>query len=128
MHMRVFSNLRARRGFGALAFAACVVGLLIAGPALAQVNNAAVELQVSDSGKLPLPGVTAKLTNPATGLMRTEPTDAAGIARFAALPPGTYTIRIELEGFVPVSEENLELRVGSTLRCSSPRPRRKWSP
>ncbi len=117
--MRVFSNLRARRGFGALAFAACVVGLLIAGPALAQVNNAAVELQVSDSGKLPLPGVTAKLTNPATGLMRTEPTDAAGIARFAALPPGTYTIRIELEGFVPVSEENLELRVGQTLRINA---------
>ncbi|MGD1147557.1 MAG: TonB-dependent receptor [Thermoanaerobaculaceae bacterium] len=119
MHVRVFSNQRARIGLGALVFAACVAGLLLAGPALAQVNNATVELQVSDSGKLPLPGVTAKLANSATGLVRTLPTDAAGIARFAALPPGTYTVRLELEGFVPVSEENLELRVGQALRITA---------
>jgi len=103
----------------ALAAVAGLLGLLVVGPVLAQVNTAVVELQVSDSGKLALPGVSAKLSNPATGLLRTVSTDAAGLARFAALPPGTYTVRLELEGFVPVSEENLELRVGQTMRINA---------
>jgi hypothetical protein len=99
--------------------AACLLAVLVAGPVRAQVNNGEIDLQVSDAGKLPLPGVTAQLTNPATGLARTLPTDAAGVARFAALPPGTYTVRLELEGFVPVSEENLQLRVGQVLRVNA---------
>ncbi len=99
--------------------AAGLAGLLVAGPVLAQVNNAEIELQVVDSGRLPLPGVTAKLTNAATGLERTLPSDPTGLVRFAALPPGTYGIRIELDGFVPVAEDNLALRVGQTLRVNA---------
>ena len=63
--------------------------------------------------------MTVKLTNTATGLERTLPTDAAGLARFAALPPGTYAVRLELDGFAPVAEENLALRVGQTLRVNA---------
>ncbi|OFV82911.1 MAG: hypothetical protein A2Y78_03970 [Acidobacteria bacterium RBG_13_68_16] len=117
--MRWLSRKQARLGPGALAVAACVAGLLLAGPVLAQVNNAVVELRVADAGKLALPGVTAKLTNPATGLSRTMTTEADGGALFAALPPGTYTLRLDLEGFVAVVEENLALRVGQTLRVNA---------
>lgn len=117
--MRRLYGQRARLGPAALAVAACVAGLLLAGPVLAQVNNAVVELHVLDTGKLALPGVTAKLTNPATGLSRMIVTEADGGARFAALPPGTYSLRLELEGFVPVVEENLALRVGQTLRVNA---------
>jgi hypothetical protein len=99
--------------------AVCLLAVLVAGPVRAQVNNGEIELQVSDIGKLPLPGVTAKVTSPVTGLARTMVTDVAGVARFAALPPGTYNVRIELEGFVPVVEENLALRVGQTLRVNA---------
>jgi len=119
MSMRKLSSQRAWPGPATLAAVACLLGALLAGPALAQISNAVVELQVSDTAKAPLPGVTAKLANPATGLVRTLQTDAVGFARFAALPPGTYTIRVELDGFVPVAEENLELRVGQTLRVSA---------
>jgi hypothetical protein len=119
MQMRWLTSQRARLGPGALAVAACVAGLLLAGPVLAQVNNAVVELRVSDTAKLPLPGVTAKLTSPATGLARIMTTEADGAARFAALPPGSYTLRLELGGFVPVIEENLALRVGQTLRINA---------
>jgi len=97
----------------------CLLGLLTAGPLAAQVNNAVVDLQVSDTGKMPLPGVTAKLANPATGLARTMVTDAAGAARFAALPPGIYQLKIELDGFQPVVEEGIALRVGQTVRISA---------
>ncbi|OYV88489.1 MAG: hypothetical protein B7Z68_13240, partial [Acidobacteria bacterium 21-70-11] len=99
--------------------AACLICLLVAGPVVAQVSNAQIELRVADTGKLPLPGVTVKLTNVATGLERTLPTDAAGLARFAALPPGTYAIRLDLDGFAPVAEENLALRVGQVLRVNA---------
>jgi hypothetical protein len=119
MQMRRLYSQRARLGPAALAVAACVAGLLLASPVLAQVNNAVVELHVLDTGKLALPGVTAKLTNPATGLSRMIVTEADGGARFAALPPGTYSLRLELEGFVPVAEENLALRVGQTLRVNA---------
>jgi hypothetical protein len=99
--------------------AVCLLAVFLAAPVRAQVNNGEIELQVSDTGKLPLPGVTARLTSPVTGLARTMVTDAAGVARFAALPPGTYNVRIELEGFVPVAEEDLALRVGQTLRVNA---------
>jgi hypothetical protein len=117
--MRWLTSQRARLGPGALAVAACVAGLLLAGPVLAQVNNAVVELRVSDTAKLPLPGVTAKLSSPATGLARIMTTEADGAARFAALPPGPYTLRLELGGFVPVVDENLALLVGQTLRITA---------
>ncbi len=119
MMMQTLSNQRAWPWRAAFWTAACLAGLIVAGPAIAQVNNAAIELRVADTGKLPLPGVTAKLTNPATGLARTMPTDAAGLARFAALPPGTYSIHIELDGFVPVAEDNLVVRVGQVLHVNA---------
>ena len=118
MVMRTLPNHAWPRRAAAVA-AACLIGLLLAGPAVAQVSNAQIELRVADTGKLPLPGVTVKLTNPATGLERTLPTDAAGIVRFVALPPGTYAIRLDLDGFAPVAEESLELRVGQTLRVNA---------
>ncbi|HVN76765.1 MAG TPA: TonB-dependent receptor [Thermoanaerobaculaceae bacterium] len=117
--MRRQTDQNTRRRPLSFALAACVAGLLVAGTVLAQVDTGVVELRVADAGKLALPGVTAKLTNAATGLVRTMTTDAAGIGRFAALPPGTYGIRLELEGFVPVSEDKLELRVGQTLQVNA---------
>jgi hypothetical protein len=97
----------------------CLLGLLAAGPVAAQVSNGAVELQVADTGKLPLPGVTVKLANPATGLARAMVTDAGGIVSFVALPPGTYQLKLELDGFQPVVEEGLALRVGQTLHINA---------
>ena len=117
MTMRTLLN-HARPRLAAVA-AACVIGLLFAGPVAAQVSNAEIELRVADTGHQPLPGVTAKLTNTATGLERVMPTDGAGLARFAALPPGTYAIHLELDGFSPVAEDNLQLHVGQLLRINA---------
>ena len=117
--MRTLTNHRAWPRRAALWTAVCLLGLIVAGPAVAQINNAEIQLRVADTGKLPLPGVTAKVTNTATGLYRTVQTDAAGLARFAALPPGTYNVLIELDGFVPVAEDDLVVRVGQVLRVNA---------
>ena len=116
--MRRLSSQRARPGPGALAVAACVAGLLLAGPVPAQVNNAVVELQVADTGKLPLPGVSVKLAQPATGFERVMVTGENGSVRIAAVPPGEYELTLDLGGFLPVTEK-LVLRVGQTLRVNA---------
>ncbi|HUK13463.1 MAG TPA: TonB-dependent receptor [Thermoanaerobaculaceae bacterium] len=114
------ASVRNLKGWPRLAVAAAMVCLagLLAGPAAAQISTGAVELLVSDTGKLPLPGATVKLTGSETGFERTTVTDAGGAARIAAVPPGTYVIRVELPGFRPVAEENLALRIGQVLRIN----------
>jgi hypothetical protein len=96
----------------------CLVGAFVAPVVWAQVNNAVVEVLVFDSAKLPLPGVSARLAQPATGFERVTVTDEHGLVRIAAVPPGDYVLSLELSGFAPVTE-NLVLRVGQVLRVNA---------
>src|SRR3989442_15375688 len=50
-----------------------------------------------------VPGATVTLTQAATGLVHTNASNETGVFRFAALPPGQYSIKIELQGFKPVA-------------------------
>jgi carboxypeptidase family protein len=97
---------------------ALAVGLAIvaAGPLGAQVSTASVEVQASGTDGAPLPGVTVTLQNTETGLTRTEVTGEQGIATLPALPPGTYKAELELQGFSPVSQDGVVLRVGQTAK------------
>jgi len=40
------------------------------------------------------------------------------MARLIALPPGTYTVKIELQGFTSVEQAGVTLRVGQTARVN----------
>jgi hypothetical protein len=88
--------------------------VLAAAPSAAQVNTATIEVVVTDNNNQPLPGVTVRVTSPATGLDLNTVTAAAGTARIGALPPGTYDVVFELQGFNPLSQKGLVLRVGQT--------------
>ncbi len=90
--------------------------LLLAVPGMAQVSTASVEAHVTDTDGGILPGVTVTLENVDTGLTRVSVTGEAGDASLAALPPGTYTARFELEGFSPASQDGVVLRVGQTVQ------------
>ena len=109
------SKRRFRIGVLALAGIAMLV-LAPTVPVLAQVGNAAVEVLVTDQQDQPLPGVTVRVVNRASGLERVSTSNEDGLARLAALPPGTYELHCTLAGFTPVVEENLVLRVGQTAR------------
>lgn len=99
---------------------ALAVGVLLAGAgiATAQVNTAQIDLRVTD-GTAALPGVTVRLTGTDTGFNRTLVTGAEGDVRIAAIPPGAYRLVLELEGFTPVTEGGLVLRVGQTARIEA---------
>jgi hypothetical protein len=52
---------------------------------------------------IPLPGTTVTITSPNLQGSRTAISDGNGNYNFAALPPGEYTVRFELEGLQPVT-------------------------
>jgi len=60
-----------------------------------------------------VPGATVTLTAAATGTVRTNATSETGVFRFAALPPGTYSLKITMQGFRPVAVDNFLVDAGA---------------
>ena len=64
-----------------------------------------------DEEEISLPGVSITVSSPALMGTRTEFTDAAGNFSFPSLPPGVYTIDVEMEGFLPQRRSEVEVRL-----------------
>jgi len=92
--------------------------LLLLSPGLFSQSRetGAIDGTVTDEDGSPLPGVTVTLSSPNLMGTRTFVTDAEGKFRFPALPPGEYTVKGELPGFVTVIRENI--RVTTTIRLT----------
>jgi len=71
---------------------------------------------VTDENGNPLPGVSVEATSPRLIGKATAVTDASGIYRLMALPPGEYKITFTLQGFKPVVRENIVLHVDESLK------------
>jgi hypothetical protein len=72
--------------------------------------------QVTDSSQAAIPGATVTVTNVGTNAQRTTITDGEGRFLVPALPPATYHITIELQGFRTAELQNFVLRQGETAR------------
>lgn len=99
----------------ALLVAATAV-LFVPSAATAQIGQTATLTgTVIDASGGVLPGVTVTVTSDALiGGTRTAVTDESGVYRFPALPPGTYTVKVELAGFRTISQE-ARLQLGQTI-------------
>ena len=71
---------------------------------------------VTDATDAAIPGATVTVTNVGTNAQRTTITDAEGRFSIPALPPATYDIRVELQGFRTAELPNFVLRQGETAR------------
>jgi outer membrane receptor protein involved in Fe transport len=92
------------------------VGVLAMGvPATAQTGGI-ITGAISDPQGGVLPGVTVTLRNTETGVTRTAVTEADGRYRFAALAPGPYALKAELQGFAATDVRDLTLTIGLELR------------
>ena len=62
-----------------------------------------------------MPGTSITISSPVlvSGTM-TGVTDAAGVYRFPSLVPGTYSVKLELQGFQSILGENVAVLVGQT--------------
>src|SRR5262245_39282417 len=97
----------------ALVFAAALLGSL---PARAQVITATLYGVVHDSTGAILPGATVVVTHQGTNLVRETVSDERGEFALPALPPGPYSIKIELSGFKTYNSQGLALGSGQTVR------------
>lgn len=86
--------------------------------AFAEIDKGSIEAIALDQSRAPLPGVTVTVTRPETGFSANAITDSTGTARFLALTPGNYRVQFTLEGFAPVREQGLTLRVGQEAKVS----------
>jgi hypothetical protein len=69
--------------------------------------------QVLDSQGLAIPGATVTVTSPQG--QRTFVTDAEGRFHAAFLTPGAHDIRIELQGFRPVTLDRIDVQLGERV-------------
>src|SRR5918996_420418 len=72
--------------------------------------------RITDNTGAALPGVTVTAASGAVmGGSLVAVTSDEGVYRFPALPPGLYTVRMELTGFTPAVLEGLRITVGLGL-------------
>jgi hypothetical protein len=89
------------------------VACLLPAKALAQgETTSAIVGQVRDTTDAVVPGATVTITNHETGLKRSARTDDAGRFRFPQLKPGTYSVRVEAQGFDPGQNDNVVSGLG----------------
>src|SRR5690349_8294189 len=68
-------------------------------PINAQVRPGSMIVEVRDQTGGAIPGATVTITQAQTNLTRNGITNDVGLITFASVPPGTYSVRVTLEGF-----------------------------
>ena len=84
------------------------LAMLTAVDARAQVQTGSITGVITDSSGGVLPGVSVSLSgDKLIGGTQAQSTDATGTYRFDRLPPGSYRVRIELQGFKTVDRDGI---------------------
>jgi Carboxypeptidase regulatory-like domain/TonB dependent receptor/TonB-dependent Receptor Plug Domain len=92
----------------------CTLGVLMLLPTIvaAQGTTGSISGTVTDPQKSVVPGVTILVTQVETGAQRTQVSDDHGRYRVLDLPPGTYQVQAELQGFLKVVRDQLVVAIG----------------
>ena len=97
--------------------AACMCLMTVHGTS-AQSGTSTLQGKIVDAQKMALPGVNVTLANPDTGFSRMTQADGSGAFTFPGVPPGTYSLTAELQGFKTSVIEKVPLQVDSTSEVS----------
>ncbi|MEA2571841.1 MAG: hypothetical protein QOI24_3842 [Acidobacteriota bacterium] len=98
--------------------AVVLVVLLACVSAFAQSSTTGQLVGTVTTGGNPLPGATVTVTSPSMQGSRTAVSDVNGNFSLAALPPGDYTVKIELSGLQTVNK-TVHVGVSSTSRADA---------
>ena len=108
-----------------LGFVACIclARVIVAPPsASAQTTSAttgAINGKVTDKTGGVLPGVTVIISSTSMMGTRNTVTSEDGLYRFAAVPPGDYTVTFELSGFTTLKREGIRVALGFTATVNA---------
>jgi hypothetical protein len=84
-------------------------------PVLAQVTTGSILVRTIDELGAVMPGVTVTVSSPVLVAGQiTGTTDPNGAYRFPSLPPGAYTVKVDLQGFRTIIREDIRVAVGET--------------
>src|SRR4051812_28357554 len=99
-------------------FVCLCMALSVAG-ASAQVQTGSIAGVVADTSNAVLPGVTVTLTGEKLiGGAQVQATDGTGAYRFDRLPPGTYNVKFELQGFKTVDRADIVINAAFVATVS----------
>src|SRR5215831_8564193 len=98
----------------AIAICVMVAGGLGA-PLRAQISGGALTGTIADASGKAIPGATVTTGTNAT---RTVVTDQDGLYSVQSLRPGTYTMRVELNGFKTLNRTGVRIATGETIRLN----------
>jgi hypothetical protein len=95
-----------------------LIGLLILGTAVAfgQMNTGDITGTVNDPAGAIIEGATVVAVNLNTQLRFSSLTNGAGQYLLAQLPPGAYTLTVNVQGFKQAVEEHVALHVNERMR------------
>ncbi len=91
---------------------------LLAASALAQVaaTNGSISGTVTDNTGAVVPDATVTVSNPSKNFTRDTKTDSGGEFAVRELPPGTYTLTINKQGFKKAEYPDVQVNVGTTAQ------------
>jgi len=93
--------------------------LLFSLSASAQTRTGRILGQINDENGQPMPGVTVTVASDILmGGTRNAVTGDTGAYRFAALPPGIYSVTVNLGGYQPLTKEQLSVSLGGTATAN----------
>jgi hypothetical protein len=92
---------------------ACVVRL--SAPLSAQTVTGSISGTVVDAQGAVIPGASLRLVSDSTGALRAATSNGRGDFAFDALPPDSYTLSVELEGFKKYEQRNVHVEPSDRL-------------
>src|SRR5438034_2751118 len=103
------------------AFAVVLLCVAVCGIPLArgQMVSGAIRGYAYDPSGAPIVGATVTVKNVDTGITTTRNSDSTGLYLITNLNPGTYAVTVEAAGFRRFVQENVVLRVDSTIRIDA---------
>ena len=93
-----------------------VVLLCLCGSLYGQAVNGTLLGTITDASGATVPNAQVSLTETNTGVSRSTATGEAGNYVFADLPPGTYSVAVELTGFKKAVRGGVDVLVNTTVR------------
>ena len=100
--------------------AGILVTLFIPVVALAQVQTGVLSVKAADAQGAVIPGASVTVTSPVLPSALTGTTDTSGVYQIPGLTPGTYTIKVSLQGFQTFVREDVIVLQNQTVSIDAP--------